>query len=91
MENKTLVELTFEIDQDIYDSASQVFKEWDTTVEEMAAAHIYFCVEPDNLPLVESFLNESLDQETKRSVDQQLFSEVLKVMYYRRTIEPHEL
>ena len=91
MENQTLVELTFELDQDLYVSASQVFKEWDTTVEEMAAALIYFCVEPDNLALLESFLNESLDQETKKSVDQQLFIEVLKVMYDRRTIEPHEL
>lgn len=89
MENKTLVEFTFEIDQDLYDGASQVFKAWDTSVEEMATALIYFCAEPDNLPLLESFMNESLDQETKRSVDKQLFSEVLKVMYYRRTIEPH--
>lgn len=56
MSDKEMIEWSFEVDQDIRDRVCEVCRAWGTTIEDMTAAFIYFCVKPDNLPLVEVFL-----------------------------------
>lgn len=51
-----LVTMTFEIDQEVYDQASEVCKRLGTTIEIMAESFIKFCVIPENLPLLKVFL-----------------------------------
>lgn len=52
-----LVEWTFEIDQDVYEEAVKVCEQLGTTIEVMAVSFIKFCVVPENLPLLEAYVN----------------------------------
>ena len=47
MASENLVEWTLNINQNVYDSASQVFKAWDTTVEEMLMFYSSLCDQQD--------------------------------------------
>lgn len=58
MMSDNLVTMTFEIDQDVYDQASEVCKQLGTTVEIMTESFIKFCVIPENLPLLKAFLGK---------------------------------
>lgn len=48
MSDKEMIEWSFEVDQDIRDRVCEVCRAWGTTIEDMTAAFIYFCVKPDN-------------------------------------------
>lgn len=48
--NKELVTMTIEIDRDIYNQATELFKNIGTTIEDMTAGFLKFCVIPENLP-----------------------------------------
>lgn len=52
-----LVEWTFEIEQDVYEEAVKVCEQLGTTIEVMAVSFIKFCVIPENLPLLEAYVN----------------------------------
>lgn len=58
MMNDNLVTMTFEIDQEVYDQASEVCRQLGTTIEIMAESFIKFCAIPENLPLLEVFLGK---------------------------------
>lgn len=80
MEN--LVEMTFEIEQNLYDEASKVCKQLGTTIEIMAESFIRFCVIPENLPLLEAYINaekESVSAEAKAKVNQRVFERVFAI------------
>lgn len=63
-----LVEWTFEIDQDVYEEAVKVCEQLGTTIEVMAVSFIKFCVVPENLPLLEAYVNiEKAPDETGAS------------------------
>ena len=81
MNEKNMVEWTFEVDQDIYDSACLICKVWGTSIENMTAAFIHFCVRPENLPLLESFLSERNDWEERQLINQKIFKGVLDIAY----------
>ena len=85
MSDKTMIEWTFEVDQDIYNSACVVCKAWGTTIEDMTAAFIHFCVKPDNLPLVEAFLTEANGTEARELINQQIFQGVLEIALHQRS------
>lgn len=53
-----LVTMTFEIDQEVYDQASEVCEKLGTTIEAMTESFIKFCVNPENLPLLKVFLEK---------------------------------
>ena len=57
-----LVTMTFEMDQDVYYQATKVCKQLGTTIEIMAESIIKFCVVPENLPILEAFINRETEQ-----------------------------
>ena len=57
-----LVTITFEMDQDVYYQATKVCKQLGTTIEIMAESIIKFCVVPENLPILEEFINRETEQ-----------------------------
>lgn len=56
--NDNLVTMTFEIDQEVYDQADELFRSLGTTIEDMAVGFIKFCVIPENLPLLMAYLGK---------------------------------
>ena len=52
-----LIELTFEIEQELYDEAAKVCQRLGTTIEIMAEAFFQFCIVPENQPLLEAYIN----------------------------------
>lgn len=56
--NDNLVTMTFEIDQEVYDKADELFRSLGTTIEDMAVGFIKFCVIPENLPLLMAYLGK---------------------------------
>ena len=85
MSDKEMIEWSFEVDQDIRDRVCEVCRTWGTTIEDMTAAFIYFCVKPDNLPLVEVFLKQEADVEARVCINQQIFQAVLEIALHQRS------
>lgn len=54
--NKDLVTMTIEIDIEIYNQATELFKNLGTTIEDMTVGFLRFCVIPENLPLLKAYL-----------------------------------
>ena len=54
--NKELVTMTLEIDKDVYNQATELFKNLGTTIEDMTVGFLKFCVIPENLPLLKAYL-----------------------------------
>lgn len=77
-----LVQWTIEIDQDVYDEAAKVCKQLGTTIEIMAESFIKFCVIPENLPLLEAFVNMekvSADASAKKEINRKVFEKVFAI------------
>ena len=82
MMSDNLVSMTFEIELDVYDQASEVCKQLGTTIEIMAESFIKFCVVPENLPLLEAFLvKEKAPAEAgaKEEVNRRVFEKVFAI------------
>lgn len=54
--NKDLVTMTIEIDIEIYNQATELFKNLGTAIEDMTVGFLRFCVIPENLPLLKAYL-----------------------------------
>lgn len=54
--NKDLVTMTIEIDIEVYNQATELFKNLGTTIEDMTVGFLRFCVIPENLPLLKAYL-----------------------------------
>jgi len=80
-----MIEWIFEVEQDIYNRACVVCNAWGTTIEDMTTAFIYFCVKPDNLPLLDAFLTEATDTVTRELINQQIFQGVLEIALHQRS------
>ena len=50
--NEILVTMTIELEQEVYDQASELFRSLGTTIEDMAVAFLKFCATSENLPRV---------------------------------------
>lgn len=77
-----LVEMTFEIDQEVYDQAVTLFAKLGTTIEDMAMGFIKFCVIPENLPILKVYLGiEKAPTEAgaKNELHQKVFEQVYKI------------
>lgn len=85
MGDKEMTEWTFEVDQEIYNSACAVCNAWGTTIEAMTTAFILFSVKPDNLPLIDAFLKQEADVEASACINQQIFKGVLEIALHQRS------
>lgn len=54
--NKDLVTMTIEIDIEVYNQATELFKNLGTTIEDMTVGFLRFCVIRENLPLLKAYL-----------------------------------
>ena len=54
--NKDLVTMTIDIDKELYNQATELFKNLGTTIEDMTVGFLRFCVIPENLPLLKAYL-----------------------------------
>lgn len=55
--NKELVTMTIEIDKEVYNQASELFKNLGTSIEDMTVGFLKFCVIPENLPMLKAYLD----------------------------------
>ena len=55
--NKELVTMTIEIDKEVYNQATELFKNLGTTIEDMTVGFLKFCVIPENLPMLKAYLS----------------------------------
>lgn len=63
-----MVEISIEVDKDIYDEASKICKALGTTLEEVTVAFLRFCIIHENLPKVKEILGIVDDMtETKKN------------------------
>ena len=51
-----LITVSFEIEEELYNQASKVCAELGTTLEQVCAEFLRFCVNPENLPKVKEIL-----------------------------------
>lgn len=53
--NKELVTMSIEIDKEVYNQATELFKNLGTTIEDMTVRFLKFCVIPENLPMLMAY------------------------------------
>lgn len=77
--SSNLITMTFEIDLDVYDKASEICGLLGTSIEIMTESFIKFCVIPENLPLLEAFIkkgNAPADTGANEEVNKKIFKKV---------------
>lgn len=80
--NENLVTMTIELDQEVYDQASELFKSLGTTIEDMTVAFLKFCVIPENLPLLKVYLgkeNAPAEAGAKMELHHRVFQKVFDI------------
>ena len=77
-----LVTMTFEIEQEVYDQVVPLLESLGTTIEDMAAGFIKFCVIPENLPLLKAYLgieNAPAEAGAKMELHHRIFKQVFNI------------
>lgn len=77
-----LVTMTVEIDQKVYEKASKLFESLGTTIEDMTAAFIKFCVIPENLPLLKAYFgieNAPAEAGARMELHHRIFEQVFNI------------
>ena len=80
--NENLVTMTIELDQEVYDQASELFKSLGTTIEDMTVAFLKFCVMPKNLPLLKAYLgieNAPAEAGARMELHHRVFKQVFDI------------
>ena len=80
--NEDLVTMTIELEQEVYDQASELFRSLGTTIEDMAVAFLKFCVIPENLPLLKAYLsieNAPAEAGAKMELHHRVFQKVFDI------------
>lgn len=80
--NENQTTMTIEIEPELYAQASELFQSRGTTIEDMAAAFIRFCVVPENLPLLKAFLdieNTPAEAGARMELEHQVFRKVFDI------------
>lgn len=80
--NEDLVTMTIELDQEVYDQASELFQSLGTTIEDMTVAFLKFCVIPENLPLLKAYLgieNAPAEAGVKLQLHHRVFQKVFNI------------
>lgn len=77
-----LVTMTIEIEQEVYDQASELFRSLGTTIEDMTVAFLKFCIIPENLPLLKAYLsieNAPAEAGAKSKLHHRVFKKVFDI------------
>ena len=80
--SENLVTMTIELDQEVYDQASELFQSLGTTIEDMTVAFLKFCVMPKNLPLLKAYLgieNAPAEAGAKMELHHRVFQKVFNI------------
>ena len=80
--NENFVTMTIELEQEVYDQASELFRSLGTTIEDMTVAFLKFCVIPENLPLLKAYLgieNAPAKAGAKRELHHRVFQKVFDI------------
>ena len=80
--NENLVTMTIELEQEVYDQASELFRSLGTTIEDMTVAFFKFCVIPENLLLLKAYLgieNAPAEAGAKRELHHRVFQKVFDI------------
>lgn len=74
--------MTFELDQEVYDQASELFQSLGTTIEDMTVAFLKVCVIPENLPLLKAYLgieNAPAEAGARSKLHHRVFQQVFDI------------
>ena len=77
-----LVTMTFEIEQEVYDQVVPLLESLGTTIEDMAAGFIKFCVISENLPFLKAYLgieNAPAEAGAKMELHHRIFKQVFNI------------
>ena len=80
--NENLATMTIELDQEVYDQASELFQSLGTTIEDMTVAFLKFCVILENLPLLKAYLgieNAPAEAGAKMELHHRVFQKVFDI------------
>ena len=80
--NKELVTMTLEIDKDVYNQATELFKNLGTTIEDMTVGFLKFCVIPENLPVLKAYFgieNAPAEAGAQMELHHRIFKQVFDI------------
>ena len=80
--SENLVTMTFEIDKDVYNQATELFKNLGTTIEDMTVGFLKFCVIPENLPMLKAYLgieNAPAEAGARMELHHRVFKQVFDI------------
>ena len=56
------VEVSFEVEQDVYDKVQTICKKEGTSIEEVTVDFLYFCANPKNTPFLKEWFEKIKDE-----------------------------
>lgn len=71
-----------EIDKDVYNQATELFKNLGTTIEDMTVGFLKFCVIPENLPMLKAYLgieNAPAEAGAQMELHHRIFKQVFDI------------
>lgn len=80
--NKELVTMTIEIDKEVYNQAAELFKNLGTSIEDMTVGFLKFCVIPENLPMLKTYLgieNAPAEAGAQMELHHRIFKQVFDI------------
>ena len=80
--NKNLVTMTIDIEKEVYNQATELFKNLGTTIEDMTVGFLKFCVIPENLPMLKAYLgieNAPAEAGAQMELHHRIFKQVFDI------------
>ena len=80
--NKDLVTMTIDIDKELYNQATELFKNLGTTIEDMTVGFLKFCVIPENLLMLKAYLgieNAPAEAGAQMELHHRIFKQVFNI------------
>ena len=80
--SENLVTMTIELDQEVYDQVSELFRSLGTTIEDMTVPFFKFCVMPENLSLLKAHLtieNATAEAGARMELHHRVFQKVFDI------------
>lgn len=80
--NKNLVTMTIDIEKEVYNQATELFKNLGTTIEDMTVGFLKFCVIPENLPMLKAYLgieNAPAEAGAQMKLHHRIFKQVFDI------------
>lgn len=74
-----LVTVNIEVDADVYNQCTELFKRYGMTVEKIALAVLEFCVMPENESIIAAYLKEDVTEELKQKVFDSVYAIAAKI------------